>query len=189
MAAVVCIQRILNDENEDYSKTFTRSTRHFVRVEPGVLPLQQAVFGLLAQRRTFVPLNFALSGATDDTRRFVDIITGQLVQAVATGEADAHKAVVDARAVERAAPVESLDVRAYHRLCISNFIPAAPEAGMLVVQWFDDEAFQSRVRAFHEEHGIDTDIVYVDSEEEEEDAVEEYDEEESEEEEEEEDEM
>ena len=188
MAALVCIQRILNDENEDYSKTFTRSTRHFVRVDPGSLPLQQAVFGLLAQRRTFVPLNFALCGATDDTRRFVDAILGQLVEAVATGEADPHKSAVDARAADRSASVGSLDVRAYHRHCVSSAIPPAPDAGMLVIQWFDDEAFQSRVRAYHEEHGIDTDIVYIDSEEEEEDAVE-SEEEESEEEEEDEDEM
>ena len=170
--ALLCVQRILHAENQDYDYAVGGVTRHYVRVMKGGTPLQRAVHELLEAHIYMIDLSCP-SEYPEAARNAVGTIERMFVASVSEREERTADHRRKRHQSKEAPVVEELDERVW----APEFARAALRFGepTLVVQFCDDTRFQARINAYIDDHGESVDGDDDDEEEEDDDDDEEED--------------
>ena len=159
MSTLVCVQRVLCEENQDYDDTFGGVTWHFVLVRDGDSALQRAVSTLRVAGVPLVPVGFPHHG-DDEVRDAVRVLDDQLVAALSKRDScpaeERELALAHTRGRAPVRPMVELDYRVWHPLLAAKNAPDVPRgAGTLLVHFRDDKSFQHKINAYIDSQGID----------------------------------
>ena len=160
MATLLILQRVLNSENADYANVYAGVTTHYLTIQHGETKLQRAVGAL--HDYGFVDISKPTAGMSSEARKAVLDMEEEIVAAVSQRDADPAAEALEVKgfrsSVRTSVPVvDKLDSRAYHRLLASRtHRPMGPEHNRtLVIQWHDDNRFETEVASYLDSMGID----------------------------------
>ena len=147
----VCVQRVLWPENVDYDAAISGVTRHYVYAAPGS-ELDRVVCGLYDADVRLLDASAPVECIDTNVRELAHTLVSMLVSALADRETGRH-AEVPRRRPREVPVVETLAEHVWHPRLAAHGMRQAPR--MLLLQYFDNDAFMARVNAFLDATGID----------------------------------